>query len=129
VLSSLVKNGDAHLKNFGVLYPSPRGPVTLAPVFDIVTTTAYLQHDVPALTLAGTKKWWPRKMLEHFAMSHLSFSIGEVNEILAQVTDAVMETRQSIPTYISEHPEFRETGESMMSIWEASVAEFRKGSA
>lgn len=129
VLSSLVKNGDAHLKNFGVLYPSPRGPVTLAPVFDIVTTTAYLRHDVPALSLAGTKKWWPRKMLEHFAMSHLSLSIGEVNEILAQVTDAVMETRQSIPTYISEHPEFRETGESMMSIWEASVAEFRKGSA
>ena len=31
VLSAMVRNGDAHLKNFGVLYRHPHGPVTLAP--------------------------------------------------------------------------------------------------
>jgi len=121
VLSTMVRNGDAHLKNFGVLYPSPRGPVAMAPVFDVVTTTAYLRHDVPALSLAGTKKWWPRKMLEHFALSHLSLAIGEINEIVTRLADAVMETRLTIPAYIADHPEFRETGEAMMSIWEDGV--------
>ena len=97
VLSAMVRNGDAHLKNFAVLYPSPRGPVTMAPVFDVVTTTAYLRHDVPALSLAGTKKWWPRKTLERFALSHLSLSIGEINEIATRLADAVMQTRQIPP--------------------------------
>jgi len=38
-LSVLVRNGDAHLKNFGVLYDDQRR--WLAPVFDVVTTTIY----------------------------------------------------------------------------------------
>jgi serine/threonine-protein kinase HipA len=124
VLSAMVRNGDAHLKNFAVLYPSPQGPVTMAPVFDIVTTTAYLRHDIPALSLAGTKKWWPRKMLERFAMSHLSLAVGEINEIVTRMADAVMQTRQTIPAYFADHPEFRETGEAMMAIWEEGVKEF-----
>jgi serine/threonine-protein kinase HipA len=124
VLSSMVRNGDAHLKNFGVLYSSPQGPVSMAPVFDVVTTTAYLRHDVPALSLAGTKKWWPRKMLERFAIAHLSMTGGEINETIERLADAVMETRQLIPKHITARPEFREIGENMMSIWEKGVGEF-----
>ena len=39
-LSALVKNGDAHLKNFSILYNSGKD-VTLAPVYDIVNTAVY----------------------------------------------------------------------------------------
>lgn len=39
-LSVMLRNGDAHLKNFGVLYTSPDDP-ELAPVFDVVTTGIY----------------------------------------------------------------------------------------
>ena len=124
VLSSMVRNGDAHLKNFAVLYPSLSGPIKMAPVFDIVTTTAYIHHDVPALSLAGTKKWWPRKMLERFAMAHLFLPIGEINRTIEQIADAVMETRQMIPEYIADHPEFCEVGENMMEIWEEGVGGF-----
>ena len=38
--SVMVRNGDAHLKNFGVLYRSA-AEVWLAPMFDVVTTTIY----------------------------------------------------------------------------------------
>jgi len=38
-LSVLVRNGDAHLKNFGVLYDDQS--TWLAPLFDVVTTTIY----------------------------------------------------------------------------------------
>jgi serine/threonine-protein kinase HipA len=124
VLSSMVKNGDAHLKNFAVLYPSLTGPIKMAPVFDIVTTTAYLRHDVPALSLSGTKKWWSRKMLERFAIAHLSLPIGEINRSIERLADAVMDTRRLIPEYIVDHPEFRDIGKNMMEAWEEGVGGF-----
>jgi serine/threonine-protein kinase HipA len=40
VLSVMVRNGDAHLKNFGLLYTSAHD-ARLAPLFDVVTTTIY----------------------------------------------------------------------------------------
>lgn len=42
-LSVMVGNGDAHLKNFGVLYAHPAAAEAprLAPLFDVVTTTVY----------------------------------------------------------------------------------------
>jgi serine/threonine-protein kinase HipA len=39
-LSIMVCNGDAHLKNFGLLYRSPE-QIWLAPMFDVVTTSIY----------------------------------------------------------------------------------------
>ncbi len=124
VLSSMVRNGDAHLKNFGVLYPSTQGKVKMAPVYDVVTTTAYIKSDVPALTLDGTKKWWPRKTIERFAINHLSMSKRDIDETIERLADAVMETRQLIPGYISDHPEFRGVGENMMLIWMEGVDAF-----
>jgi len=124
VLSSMIRNGDAHLKNFGVLYPSTQGKVNMAPVYDVVTTTAYIKNDVPALTLDGTKKWWARKTVERYAINHLSMSKSDIDETIERLANAVMETRQMIPGYISDHPEFREVGENMMSIWAEGVEAF-----
>lgn len=44
--SVMVRNGDAHLKNFGVLYRSSR-EVWLAPMFDVVTTAIYKYAQYP----------------------------------------------------------------------------------
>jgi serine/threonine-protein kinase HipA len=43
VFCCMVRNGDAHLKNFGLLYDAPHQPETvrLAPLYDVVTTAAY----------------------------------------------------------------------------------------
>jgi serine/threonine-protein kinase HipA len=121
VLSMMVRNGDAHLKNFGVLYSSPLDAVSIAPVYDVVTTTAYIKKDVPALSLAGTKKWWPRKVLDRFAIVHLSLQPSNVADIFSRMSAAVMETREIIPDYIADHPEFREVGKLMMAAWEEGV--------
>jgi serine/threonine-protein kinase HipA len=45
-LSVMVRNGDAHLKNFGVLYRSSTD-VWLAPLFDVVTTAVYTYTQYP----------------------------------------------------------------------------------
>lgn len=56
VLSCILGNGDAHLKNFGVLYDHPGSDdVWMAPAYDLVNTTAYIPEDSLALTLGGSK--------------------------------------------------------------------------
>lgn len=121
VLSMMLRNGDAHLKNFGVLYSSPLDTVSLAPIYDMVTTTAYIKKDVPALSLAGTKKWWPRKVLDRFAIVYLSLSPSTIADIFSRMAAAVMDTRVMIPDYVADHPEFREVGGLMMAAWEEGV--------
>jgi serine/threonine-protein kinase HipA len=121
VLSCMIRNGDAHLKNFGVLYERPGRPVRLAPVYDMVTTVAYLPRDVPALSLAGTKKWWPRKVLEKYAVSHLALSVGKTAQIFAEVADGVNDTRGILSAYVEEHPEFRDVGSLMLAAWNEGV--------
>jgi serine/threonine-protein kinase HipA len=44
--SVMVRNGDAHLKNFGLLYRSTED-AWLAPMFDVVTTTIYRYTQYP----------------------------------------------------------------------------------
>lgn len=44
--SAMVRNGDGHLKNFGVLYTSA-ADVQLAPMFDVVTTSIYRYERYP----------------------------------------------------------------------------------
>jgi serine/threonine-protein kinase HipA len=122
-LSVMVRNGDAHLKNFAVLYDRPGAPVHLAPAYDIVTTTAYLQNDIPALSLAGTKRWWSRKMLEKFAVVHLALSVGKAGQILEGVADAVADTRGGLAAYIDDNPAFAKVGGRMLAAWESGIAE------
>ncbi|MCB9763951.1 MAG: type II toxin-antitoxin system HipA family toxin [Alphaproteobacteria bacterium] len=47
-------NGDAHLKNWGVIYPDRRTP-RLGPAYDLVATVARAPRDTLALSLDGSK--------------------------------------------------------------------------
>jgi len=44
-----LRNGDAHLKNFGIVYDGilGLGEARLVPVYDLVTTSAYIAKDTP----------------------------------------------------------------------------------
>ncbi|MGD9975225.1 MAG: type II toxin-antitoxin system HipA family toxin [Desulfatirhabdiaceae bacterium] len=121
ILSVMVRNGDSHLKNFGVLYDNSLTGVILAPVYDVITTTVYLKHDVPALSLAGARKWWPRRILDRFAMAHLFLSANTIRHVVERVADSVTEVQKMIPEYCANHPQFRDIGEQMMAIWKEGV--------
>jgi len=121
VLSVAVRNGDAHLKNFGVLYDDAKGQVRLTPVYDIVTTTAYLKSDVPALTIEGRKIWWPRKTLEKFAVVHLSIPPAKARGIIDRVVDAVEGMRDAVRRHMADHPPFAPVGEGMLAAWRAGI--------
>lgn len=62
-LSCILGNGDAHLKNFGLLYSNPiQRDARLAPAYDMVNTTAYIPEDVLALDLAGNKSLFASRL-------------------------------------------------------------------
>ena len=67
VINFLVQNGDAHLKNFGLVYDGIDN-INLAPAYDVVSTTMYIKNDIPALHLLGSKKWWKEKYLLQFGV-------------------------------------------------------------
>lgn len=70
-LSTLLRNGDAHLKNFGLLYTDPTSnDCRLSPLYDIVNTTTYIPRDTMALKLGGTKAWPSTRNLIEFGKSH-----------------------------------------------------------
>lgn len=73
----------------------------MAPVYDVVTTTVYLKNDVPVLSLAGTKKWWTRKMLEQFTTACLSMAKSEAGENMMSLwVEGVREFCSSDPTIL-----------------------------
>jgi serine/threonine-protein kinase HipA len=47
-------NGDAHVKNWSLIYPDGVRP-RLAPAYDLLNTTAFVTNDDLALRLGGTK--------------------------------------------------------------------------
>jgi serine/threonine-protein kinase HipA len=58
LVNILLANGDAHLKNWSLIYPDSFTP-ELAPAYDIVTTRAYIQNEREfALKLGKTKNWY-----------------------------------------------------------------------
>jgi serine/threonine-protein kinase HipA len=57
LVNILLANGDAHLKNWSLLYEDQFTPV-LSPAYDIVTTSVYFENETKfALNLGKTKEW------------------------------------------------------------------------
>ncbi len=76
VMNNLLENGDAHLKNFGVLYENIN-EIHLAPAYDIVCTSVYIKNDTPALMLAGSRRWHNKEKLIAFGISACSLTKKE----------------------------------------------------
>lgn len=65
LVNILLANGDAHLKNWSMVYPDGRN-AQLSPAYDIVTTQAYIADETQyALNMARTKNWYDSSY-EHF---------------------------------------------------------------
>jgi serine/threonine-protein kinase HipA len=118
VINCALRNGDAHLKNFGMLYDEVLGVARLAPVYDLVTTAVYMPNDSMALTLNGSTQWPSAKDLRKLGETRMSGTPSKVRQILERVADALSHTATDMRAYIKEHAEFREIGDRMLQEWE-----------
>ena len=113
-----LRNGDAHLKNFGIVYDDVLGEARLAPVYDLVTTAIYLPQDRMALTLNGSTTWPRAKELQRFGETRLGGSPSRVKQILERIQDAISSASTEARAYIKAHRDFAEIGEQMIQEWE-----------
>lgn len=102
--SAMVRNGDGHLKNFGVLYTSA-ADVQLAPMFDVVTTSIYryeryaggpeMEDNTMALKLfrgkrSKTKTYPLPEELMQFGSQVCG--VTRPREVLERIAEALLET-------------------------------------
>ncbi|WP_063652499.1 type II toxin-antitoxin system HipA family toxin [Aliivibrio fischeri] len=64
LINILLGNGDAHLKNWTLIYSDTYSP-RLSPLYDVVFTSPYIEKDNLALKMVGTKQWFEITM-KHF---------------------------------------------------------------
>ncbi|MEN9864795.1 MAG: hypothetical protein RL748_385 [Pseudomonadota bacterium] len=121
VLSCVVRNGDAHLKNFGVLYDDCESTVRLSPSYDIVSTTPYHPKDMLALTLGGSKRWPKVKALMGFGQAHCGISPVRGQQLIDEVAAGVALARQELTGYMAATPAFMEIGVAMLREWDKGM--------
>jgi serine/threonine-protein kinase HipA len=121
-LNCALRNGDAHLKNFGIVYDDVQGEARLAPIYDLVTTAVYLPKDSMALTLNGTTKWASARELQRLGETRIGGSPARIRQILERISTAIDDTYGELRAYITDHAEFEEIGNRMLHEWEQGIA-------
>lgn len=105
--SCAVGNGDAHLKNFSVLYRHPEDVIELAPAYDIVSTQLYLPRDTLALTMEDSKEFPDRKRLIRFIRRVTGKNERAAAVLLDQVAVGVEAAIKETARYGKRHPDAR----------------------
>ncbi|PID49201.1 MAG: phosphatidylinositol kinase [Proteobacteria bacterium] len=125
-LTCAVRNGDGHLKNFGVLYDDPEGEVRLAPAFDIVSTTPYIPNDSLALLFGGSKFFPQRKGLINFGRRFCSLTERRIGQLLDWVVHGLDATLPELVAYQKEQADFADIGERMQHIWQQGISDLQE---
>ena len=129
--SVMVGNGDAHLKNFGVLYEGVADNIRLSPMFDVVTTRIYryqrspggpeLEDHTMALRLLSGKsqrsKTYPLPE-ELIRFGRDVCQVAQPNQIFDRIAQAMSETLQSSRTDERISADLRE---KMQTVWQAGM--------
>lgn len=103
-LSVMLGNGDAHLKNFGILYTDPTSnDARMAPAYDIVNTTRYIAEDGLALSLNGSKNLFTA----HVDIADFAATCRVANPLdrLAQILDAADAVLDEHAPLLEDEPE------------------------
>ncbi|HEY7333279.1 MAG TPA: type II toxin-antitoxin system HipA family toxin [Bryobacteraceae bacterium] len=126
-LNCALRNGDAHLKNFGIVYDEVQAEARLAPVYDLVTTSVYIPKDSMALTLNGATKWPSARELRKLGETRGGGTPAKTRRILERIADAIRATANEVRAYMKDHAEFAEIGARMLREWEIGSAGSLRG--
>lgn len=122
VMNYLLKNGDAHLKNFGMLYDDDFKSIFYSPAYDIVNTVAYIHKDKPALMLNGKKIWWAKDMLVKFGQKNCLLSKSESVKYYTECFEGLKWGINELENYLKENDNFK-IGKIMLDSWKLSLEE------
>lgn len=125
LVNVLLANGDAHLKNWSLLYRDQRTP-SLAPAYDIVTTRAYIEDEhEAALNLNGKKDWY---RLTEDDFRRWSEKVGVAWPAIRQVLAETVESAGSQwPSQLATLPMADEHQRVLRDHWKRLAPEWRIG--
>ena len=101
VLSVLVGNGDAHLKNFAIIYDSAAGPYRLSPIYDVVCTRVYDDHTM-ALRIGKDRAFPQRSPIERLGQAA---GVRNPGTVIKRIADAISTVLARHSDLIQSHPE------------------------
>ncbi len=122
VMNYLLKNGDAHLKNFGLLFDDDFKNIFYSPVYDVVNTVVYIHKDKPALMLEGKKIWWSKDTLFKFGQKSCLLTLSEAQKYYQECFEALTWAIGELEDYLLENPDFK-IGKMMCDSWKLSQKE------
>jgi serine/threonine-protein kinase HipA len=117
-----IENGDAHLKNFSVLYAQPEGEIALAPAYDLISTSLYMPRDKLALTMNDYKDYPDRarliKFIRHVTGKSERSATTSIEQVIAGVHAAIKQARR----YAERHPDLEEFAAKLTAIMKRGIA-------
>lgn len=132
LLASTIRNGDAHLKNFGLLYENMQ-TAELAPVYDMLSMSVYAPtlansrdaDDGMAINFEGSKRWLTPDSIQSLSTQCL-LSAKSVKNWKAQIATALIETSDKVIAHLDEYPEdhFEPTAHRMLELWALGLEAF-----
>jgi len=123
LVNILLANGDAHLKNWSLIYQNQVTP-RLSPAYDIVTTSVYMDDETQfALNLGKTKEWFSVTQ-DHF---HIwADKSGIPWRAIKPHIDEVMEKARSLwPQALIDLPMDEEHKEKLKKHWGKLQSDFK----
>lgn len=123
LVNILLANGDAHLKNWSLLY-SDRYTPRLSPAYDIVTTSVYMDNErTTALNMAGQKVWYQTSMesFQHWAKkADIPWRL-----IKLHLDDTLDKARNLWPQALTELPMHEPHKQALRAHWQRLHTDFR----
>ncbi|VAW72922.1 Toxin HigB / Protein kinase domain of HipA, partial [hydrothermal vent metagenome] len=95
VHSCMVGNGDAHLKNYAMLYDEPED-MRLSPLYDVVNTQIYTPADTLALTMGKSRDFPNRKRIIDFGKS---IGVKKCEEIVDEMAEQIRDGLEALAGY------------------------------
>lgn len=121
LINILLGNGDAHLKNWTLIYDDAYSP-RLSPLYDVVFTAPYIAHDSLALNMAGTKQWFDITM-KHFEIWADKAGVPWV-AIKPHLIDVMDRARHQWPRLLQELPMAKAHKAELARHWQRLNADF-----
>ena len=123
LVNILLANGDAHLKNWSLLYPDQVTP-RLSPAYDIVTTSVYMDGERHyALNLGKTKHWYKASYANFQSWANRAGVPWRA--IKPHIEDAMEKARSMWPKALKELPMNEEHKQRLKDHWRSLHEDFQ----
>ncbi|OEF04897.1 type II toxin-antitoxin system HipA family toxin [Vibrio genomosp. F10] len=122
LINILLGNGDAHLKNWTLIYSDAYAP-RLSPLYDVVFTSPYIENDSLALNMVGTKQWF------EITMKHFEVWADKAGSpwvaVKPHLIDVMSLARKNWPNLLQELPMEVEQKDALKKHWGKLSDDFR----